>query len=149
MQSISDGSDPQVTAWTCGSPAWTGHTWGCSLGQAWGASLFCVPLFLVQAAPQILCANSSSAPGVLLELTCPDSSEHRAGMLSEKLQPLNNLKPRNICGGPHGCERWDETCSVSGRLAVERGVEAAVSPGWEHWELRLVSQAGSPVGPQH
>lgn len=27
------------------------------------------------------------------------------------------------------------------------GVEAAVSPDWEHWELRLVSQAGSGAGP--
>lgn len=40
-------------------------------------------------------------------------------------------------------------CLVGFRLAVEGGMEAAVSPGWEHWELRLVSQAGSPMGPQH
>lgn len=38
-------------------------------------------------------------------------------------------------------------CLAGHRLAVEGRVEAAVSPGWEHWELRVVSQAGSGAGP--
>lgn len=36
-------------------------------------------------------------------------------------------------------------CLVGCRLAVEGGMEAAEKPGWEHWELKFVSQAGSPA----
>ena len=94
MQSVSDGSGPQVTSHSLYARipklGWAGHTWGCSVGQAvcWGSSLTGGHLFLpAGCTPNPVVASSSSATGVLLGLMGPSSSEQGAGMLSEELQP--------------------------------------------------------------
>lgn len=92
MQSVSDGSGPQVTSHSLYTRvpklgwAHLGMLSGtsCLLGflPHWWPSLPACRL-----CPRSAVASSSSAAGVLLGLTCPYSSEQGTGMLSEELQP--------------------------------------------------------------
>lgn len=153
MQSVSDGSGPQVTSHSLYTRVpklgWVhlGMLSGtsCLLGflPHWWPSLpACAPdLWLPAAAqPQECCWGSRAHTALSKGQGC----SQRSCSLT-----LSHLKPRDVCGGPDGQEGvlGDGTRlaqRLAGRrLAVEGAVEAAGSPGWEHWEPSLVSQAGT------
>ena len=150
MQSVSGGTGPQVTHCTHASPGRAGHTWGCSVGQAGVPPSLVAISPCLQAAPQILRLQAAARPWECCWGSCARAapSEEQGCSQRSRSLALSCLKPRDVCGGPDG----QEGVLGGGRrlaqcLAVEGTAEAAASPGWEHWELRLVSQAGNGAEP--